>query len=212
MSAGSTATPAQAAPTPGGPRVVGVVLAAGAATRMGGAKVLLPVGGRPMVERVVDAALASRLADVLVVTGNEGDEVRRILAGKRVRVIDNPSFGGGLSTSVHAALRHIGHEADAALFLHADQPFVTAGLIDRLLDEHAAAGKLIVRPESDGRAANPVLFPARLFPELERETGDRGGRDVAQRHAAEVHLVPVDDPRLCLDVDSPEDYERFREG
>jgi molybdenum cofactor cytidylyltransferase len=192
--------------------VVGVVLAAGMATRMGGSKVERPVGGRPMVERVVDEALASRLDDVLVVVGHKADAVKGILRGRPVRIVENAAFAEGLSTSVHAALRHLGPDCGAALFLLADQPFVSAALIDRLLEEHAATGKPIVRPEVEGRPGNPVLFSARLFPELLRETGDRGGREVVVRHADEVHLVTVDDPRLCLDVDSPEDYERLREG
>lgn len=198
--------------TPGAPRVLGVVLAAGTASRMGGSKVVLPVGGRPMVARVVDAALASRLSGTVVVVGNEAGAVRRVLAGRPVRLVDNPAFAEGLSTSVQAALRSAGSGFDAALFLLADQPFVTAALLDRLLDEHVATGSLIVRPESGGRPANPVLFSARLFPELLRETGDRGGREVARRHAADVRLVPVDDPLVCLDVDSPDDYERSRGG
>jgi molybdenum cofactor cytidylyltransferase len=165
-----------------------------------------------MVERVVDAALESRLAGTAVVVGHEADQVLAIVEGRPVRVIHNPSFADGLSTSVHAALRDIGPDFDAALFLLADQPFVTAALIDRLLESFAVTGKLIVRPESNGCPGNPVLFSARLFPELLRETGDRGGRDVVRRHHDEVCLVPVDDPRVCLDIDSLEEYERVRNG
>jgi molybdenum cofactor cytidylyltransferase len=194
------------------PRVLGVVLAAGMGTRMGGSKVVRPVQGRPMVERVVDAALGSRLAGTAVVVGHEADGVRSILGDRPVRILDNPSFADGLSTSVRAALLAVGPDYDAALFLLADQPFVTAGLIDRLLTAFAATGKPIVRPEVDGRPGNPVLFSARLFPELLQETGDRGGRDVVRRHAGEVHLVAVDDPKACLDIDSLEEYERVRNG
>lgn len=193
-------------------RVAGVVLAAGMATRMGGSKLLRPVGGRPMVERVVDEALASRLDHVVVVVGHEAREVRSILGGRPVRFVENAAFADGLSTSVHAAVRSLPPECDGALFLLADQPFVSAGFIDRLLDEYAGSGKPIVRPEIDGVPGNPVLFSARLFPDLLRETGDRGGREVIARHADEVQRVEVDDPRLCLDVDSPEEYERLREG
>jgi molybdenum cofactor cytidylyltransferase len=178
---------------------------------MQGSKVVRPVGGRPMVERVVDAALESQLAATVVV-GHEADEVRAIVGGRPVRVVHNASFAKGLSTSVHAALRNIGPDFDAALFLLADQPFVTVSLIDRLLESFAVTGKPIVRPELNGSPCNPVLFSARLFPELLRETGDRGGRDVVRRHLDEVCLVAVDDPLVCLDIDSLEEYERVRNG
>jgi molybdenum cofactor cytidylyltransferase len=193
-------------------RVVGVVLAAGMATRMGGSKVVRPVGGRPMVGRVVDAALGSRLAGTIVVVGHEAGSVRAILRDRPVDIVDNPAFAEGLSTSMSAGLLHAGDGYDAALFLLADQPFVTASLIDCLVDALAASGASIVRPVVDGRPGNPVLFAARLFPELLRETGDRGGREVARRHAAEVCLVTLDDPLAGLDIDSTEDYERLREG
>ena len=163
-----------------------------------------------MVERVVDAALESKLAGTVVVVGNEAERVRTILRGRPVRLVDNPSFAKGLSTSVHAAVRDIGPEYDAALFLLADQPFVTVALIDRLLEDFAVTERLIVRPVLDGRPGNPVLFSARLFPELLRETGDRGGRDVVRRHLGEVCLVAVDNPQVCLDIDSPEEYEGVR--
>ena len=193
-------------------RVLGVVLAAGRATRMEGSKVIRRVGGRPMVERVVDAALGSRLTVTTVVVGHEADAVQAIVGGRPVRVIHNPWFAEGLSTSVHAALRDTGPDIDAALFLLADQPFVTVALIDQLLESFAATGKPIVRPEAEGSPGNPVLFSARLFPELLRETGDRGGRDVVRRHLDEVCLVAVEDPLLCLDIDSLEEYERVRNG
>lgn len=205
------ASAASGNPTTDGPRVWGVVLAAGMATRMGGSKVTRALEGRPMVERVVDAALDSRLAGTVVVVGHKADEVRRILHGRRVRVVENPLFAQGLSTSVHAGLRGIDSDCDAALFLLADQPFVTARLIDRLIDEHVGTGSLIVRPEHGGRPATPVLFSARLFSELARETGDRGGRDVVRRHPDDVVLVPVDDPLLFVDIDSLEEYERLRD-
>jgi molybdenum cofactor cytidylyltransferase len=193
-------------------RVLGVVLAAGMGTRMGGTKVVRPVAGKPMVERVVDAALESRLAGTTVVVGHEANGVRTLLANHPVHIVDNPSFAEGLSTSVRAALLAIGPDYDAAMFLLADQPFVTARLIDRLLDAFTAGGGPIVRPEVDGRPGNPVLFSAPLFPELLRETGDRGGRDVIRRHAGEVCLVAIDDAKACVDIDSFEEYESVRNG
>ncbi len=193
-------------------RVVGVVLAAGRATRMDGSKVVRPVSGRPMVARVVDAALESRLAGTVVVVGHEAEKVRQILRGRPVRIVDNPAFANGLSTSVRAALAGVGPDYDGALFLLADQPFVTSILIDRLLEAFAASVKPIVRPDLEGRPGNPVLFSATLFPELMEETGDRGGRDVIERHQHEVCLVAVDDPLVCLDIDSLEEYERVRDA
>jgi molybdenum cofactor cytidylyltransferase len=204
--------PSSTAPVPGDVRALGVVLAAGLATRMGGSKVVRPVEGRAMVERVVDASLTSRLADTVVVVGHDAEGVRAVLGSRGVRVIDNPHHAEGLSTSVRAALQGAGGAYEAALFLLADQPFVTAALIDQLLAAFVSSGKPIVRPWIDGKPGNPVLFAASLFPELLRESGDRGGREVVRRHEDRVCLVEVDDPRVGLDIDTLEDYERLRTG
>lgn len=193
-------------------RVTGVVLGAGRATRMGGSKLLRPVGGQPMVARVVDAALASGLAETVVVVGHEADEVRDVLRGRAVRVVLNPDFADGMSTSMRAGLRAVGPGCDAVMFVLADQPFVTAALLDLLIGEYAASGKAVVRPEVRGRPAHPVVVGAALFPELLAESGDRGGRRVIERHAADLRLVAVEDARLCIDIDSPEEYERVRQG
>lgn len=192
--------------------IVGVVLAAGKATRLAGNKVTRPVAGQPMVERVVNAALGSRLTDTLVVVGHEADKVRQLLHGYPVRTIHNQGFLEGLSTSMQAGLRAAGRDCEAVMFILADQPFLTSALIDQLIDAFVTTGKAIVRPVVDGRPANPVIFGASLFPELLQETGDRGGRSVIRRHPDEVSLLAVDDARVCMDVDSLAEYEKVRNG
>jgi molybdenum cofactor cytidylyltransferase len=187
-----------------------VVLAAGQATRMAGSKVVRPVRGKPMVTRVVEAALGSRLDETVVVVGHEAEQVSAILHGQPIRIVDNPDYANGMSTSVRAGLRAVGPRCDGAMFILADQPFVSSALIDRLLEAFASAGRGIVRPQASGRPGNPVLFSASLFPELIREEGDRGGRNVILRHQDDVCYVEIDDPMLCVDIDSLEEYERFR--
>ena len=192
-------------------RVAGVVLAAGRATRMAGSKVVRPVGGTPMVVRVVEAALGSRLDETVVVAGHEAARVAEVLRGRPVRIVSNPHYAEGMSTSMRTGLGAVAARCDGALFLLADQPFVSSALIDRLLETFAGATGAIVRPQVRGRPGNPVLFPAALFPELLREKGDHGGRYVVRRHRADVALVAIDDPLECLDIDSLDEYERFRQ-
>ncbi len=194
------------------PRVAAVVLAAGRARRMGGAKLLLPVGGIPMVRRVVDAALRSRVSETIVVVGHEAQGVRAALDGLPVRVVANADYARGMSSSLRAGLAAVDATADGALILLGDQPFVSAALLDQLIDRFGACGKPVVRPALDGRPANPVLVGAALFPELMRERGDVGGRRVVERRPEDVCLVPVDDPRQLVDVDSPEQYAKERDG
>ena len=199
--------------SPGGADdVAAVVLAAGCSTRMGVQKLLLPVGDRPMVRRVVDAATASSVARTIVVVGHEADAVRAVVGDAPVTVTVNADYADGLSTSVRAGLREVPARCAAAIFLHGDQPYVTPALLDRMIDRFRATWATVVRPEAGGRPANPVLMSAALFPEVLEQQGDVGGREVVERHAAEVSLVTVDDPRLCADIDSPEEYQAARES
>jgi molybdenum cofactor cytidylyltransferase len=191
--------------------VTAVVLAAGRATRMGGQKLLLPLAGRPVVQWVVDAALGSTAKETIVVVGHEAGRLREALAGRRVTVVVNTRYEQGLSTSLQAGVRAAGETCDAAIFLLGDQPFVTSALLDRLIDGFAETGKRVVRPVVDDEPANPVLMSAELFPEILEQCGDVGGREIVARYADDVSLVPVDDPRLAVDIDSVEDYEAARE-
>jgi molybdenum cofactor cytidylyltransferase len=200
-----------ASPTESRVSVAAVVLAAGRATRMGGGKLALPVGGRPMVQRVVDAALGSRASSTILVVGNEADEVLAAVAGRPVTVVVNPDYEDGMSTSLRAGLGAVDPAVDGALVLLGDQPFVSSALLDALIDRFARCGKPVVRPSAGGRPGNPVLFSATLFPEIARERGDVGGRHVVERRPDEVCLVAVDDPHELVDIDSPREYEKERD-
>jgi molybdenum cofactor cytidylyltransferase len=186
--------------------VVAIVLAAGCATRMGSQKVLLELEGRLLVQRAVDAALGSRATKTIVVAGHEAGLVAEALVGRPVTLVVNSEHAAGMSTSMQAGVRAAG-ACDAAIFLLGDQPFVTVALVDQLIDRFAETGKAVVRPLAGARPANPVLLSAALFAEIFAQRGDVGGREIVARHPDEVVLVPLDDPALVIDIDSPEDYE-----
>lgn len=191
--------------------VAAIVLAAGCATRMGSQKVLLELEGRSLVQRVVDAALGSQATRTIVVVGHEAGLVTDDLADRPVTVVVNPEYATGMSTSLQAGVRAAG-VCDAAIFLLGDQPYVTSTLLDQLIERFAETRKAVVRPLAGARPANPVLLSAALFAEILEQRGDVGGRQIVERHPAEVCLVPLDDPRVVVDIDSPEDYEAARES
>jgi len=190
--------------------VAAIVLAAGLSTRMGEQKVLLPLDGRPLVQWVVDAALRSRAAKTIVVVGHEAGLVVEVLEGRPLTVVVNSDYERGMSTSLQAGVRAAGDGCDAAIFLLGDQPFVTSALVDRLIDRFAETRSAVVRPLVGDQPANPVLMGAVLFPEILAQRGDVGGREIVAQHAGEICLVPVDDPRVIVDIDSPGDFAAAR--
>jgi molybdenum cofactor cytidylyltransferase len=99
----------------------------------------------------------------------------------------------------------------AALFPLADQPGVTSAVIDALIERHRSTLAPVIWPEHGGRRGNPVLFDRVTFPQLMRLTGDTGGRPVLQAHDAQAERVPVSDPGVLFDIDTPEDYARAGE-
>src|SRR5512138_3343641 len=105
-------------------RVAALILAAGASTRMGRPKQLLDWGGRPLVRAAAETALAARLDPVLVVVGGARAEVEAALVGLPLRVIANPNYAGGQSTSLRAGVAALGSDSDAVVVLLGDQPFV----------------------------------------------------------------------------------------
>jgi molybdenum cofactor cytidylyltransferase len=103
----------------------GSILAAGASSRMGRPKQVLPLRGRPMLQRVLDEAVASRLDEIVLVLGHRADEIRealRLPEGNRVRAVVNADWARGQSTSLRLALRRANPTAAAAAILLGDQP------------------------------------------------------------------------------------------
>jgi molybdenum cofactor cytidylyltransferase len=199
--------PGPAVRAPDGPRVAAIVLAAGRASRMGSNKLLAELDGAPIVRRTVEAVLASRARPVVVVTGHEADAVRGALAGLDVTFVHNPSYAEGMSTSLRAGIAAAG-AVDAALVCLGDMPRLTARAIDAVIaahrdDETNDPSETIVVPTFDRKRGNPVLWPRRYFAEIAALTGDVGARALIDRHAEHVAFVPLDDPAILIDVDTP---------
>ncbi|MCL6447381.1 MAG: molybdenum cofactor cytidylyltransferase [Armatimonadetes bacterium] len=192
--------------------VSAIILAAGQGKRMGAQKLLLPLAGRTMIERVVDAALASRVGEVITVLGYRAEETAQVLAGKPVRLVVNPDYARGQSTSLIAGVRAARPEAAALMFILADQPFLTPDLINRLIEVYQTSACLITRPVFKDRPGHPVLLDASLIPELVTLEGDTGAREIVARYRDRVKLVPVTDEVVLLDIDTQADYLKIRQA
>lgn len=196
--------PSEGAPAP--PEVTCVVLAAGSSTRMGGPNKLLEcVDDGPMVVTVVRAALASRADEVLVVTGEDRERVEACLSGLPVRLLWNPDHIEGLSTSLRAGVSALPSGARAVVVCLGDMPLVCPGHIDALIQAFLAhPERSIFVPTWQGERGNPVLWTVDLFPEIGTLEGDMGAKVLMSRHPAKVREVPVDEPGILTDVDTPE--------
>lgn len=188
--------------------VSAIVLAAGESRRMRRLKLLLPLEGKSMLSRVVDAALGStKVGEVIVILGKGQRWLRRQAArSPRVQTIFNPDWREGMATSLHLGLRSVSPQASAVVFLLADQPLVDSALIDSIIDKYEKSRKRIVVPVYNGRRGNPALFDMSLRSELLCTSGDEGGRSVIKDHPREIATVPVADRLKGVDVDTWQEY------
>ena len=200
-----------AADAPALPRIGAVVLAAGLSSRMGSNKLLADIGGKPLVRRVVEAALASAADPVVVVTGNAGSAVRDALSDPQVLLAENPGFTKGLSTSLRAGLSALPDNCNGALFLLGDMPDVSAALIDKLIAAFdPAEGRAICVATRHGKRGNPVLWSRRFFPDIMALTGDIGAKHLMIEHDELVCEVEAEDDAPLTDIDTPEALAAYR--
>lgn len=183
--------------------IAAIVLAAGRAQRFGACKQLVQLNGKPLLQHALDALRASNVDDIIVVLGAHADEIKREIHFERERVIVNADYADGMSTSIQAGLRAI--DADAALIVLGDQPFVSPRTIDLLIDEHRRTRAGFVIPTHEGRRGNPVLVDRSLFAELMKLRGDVGCRAIFADYAAAIVSIETDDRGILTDIDTPDD-------
>jgi molybdenum cofactor cytidylyltransferase len=183
-----------------------VILAAGASTRMGTPKQLLPVGGRPLLVRAVEAALGSPAWPVVVVLGAHADQIQPVLARFPVLIADNPAWPEGMASSIRAGvatLHQFSRHLDAALLALCDQPAFSSDTIARLVSAYHSTGRSIVAAGFAGRLAAPALFGHEHFSTLAHLTGEEGARSLLNDNPDRVAAVEL--PELAVDLDTPDD-------
>jgi len=189
-------------------RVGGIILAAGASSRMNRNKLLLPMPeGGTVLGAVIDQALQAGLDSLVLVSGAQREQVEEIARDKGVAWVYNPDYAQGQSTSMKRGLAAL-PEQSAALFILGDQPLITAAVYRKLAETYRREGPTIVVPRGeDGERGNPSLIAPELFGELLRITGDVGGRPVLRQHIQEIHYVDVGGVAVLRDIDTLEQYQ-----
>lgn len=194
------------------PRVAGLVMAAGRSSRMGANKLLMDDGGKLIVARVVEQALAADLAEIVVVTGHQEAEVRTALAGQKVRFVSCPDYADGMSASLRSGLKALTADADAALILLGDMPRVGTTLLRRMIAAfNPTEGRAIIVPAFQGKRGNPVLWDRRFFGAMTELAGDVGARHLIGEHAELVTEIEAEDGGIFLDIDTPEAYRTLQD-
>lgn len=192
--------------------ICAIVLAAGRSRRMGTQKLLLPIGGKPMIARIVDELLASSVGKVFVVTGVDGDRIQQALAGRPVSWIANPDLASDMLDSIRCGLRAAPDDCRAMLIVLGDQPNLSAALVNDLIGAFTRGPAEVVVPVFDGHRGHPVLIAARHRNELLTRRDREGLLGFLNSHLDKTSCVAVAAAAALADLDTPEEYRRQQES
>jgi molybdenum cofactor cytidylyltransferase len=197
--------------------IIAIVPAAGKSERMGRPKLLLPLGPRRVIEHVLDALTDSRVDRTIVVLPPDAGELRSVVNSFKVELVQlatpTPDMRSSLIFGLERAEELAGDAKPAAFLLAlADQPTLSATIINQLIDRSRGSTKSIFLPTYRGQRGHPVLFSWSMAAHVRAIPANCGLDWLVDQRGSEVHECPVDDSGLLVDLDTPEDYERFQRG
>jgi molybdenum cofactor cytidylyltransferase len=187
--------------------VSGLVLAAGASTRLGQPKQLLPMGSTTLLGWVLaEARAATVLDEVIVVLGGAAAEVRQRVDLAGVKVVENPEFGEGCAASYRTGLGMVDPRAEAVAVLLGDQPGADRSVIDTVVEAWCRTRDRIMLASYRGREGHPLVFAQPLFDQLAALHGDKAAWKIVDAHRNWIGTVPMDRP-APRDINTWQEYE-----
>jgi len=190
-----------------------IVLAAGSSSRLGQPKQLLSYQDKSLLENTIEAAKVAAHNVVVVILGGNYQPVAEHIEKTGVRTIFNAAWEEGISSSIRTGLSGLTEEyndLDAVVLAVCDQPYMTAGLLQSLIDTANNSDKGIVASSYADTLGTPVLFTSKHFTDLMSLTGQDGAKMLLGKYQDEVVGVPFENGEI--DIDTPEDYNRLISG
>lgn len=187
-----------------------IILAAGAATRMGRTKQLLPYGDSTLLRNAVEQAIGAGFGLVVVVVGAHAPEVAGSIADLKVEIVQNDAWETGMGSSLTAGLRHIlagGSNPDYVAILLADQPLVRAAHLAAMRQVAVQSQSPIVAAQYSATLGVPAFFHRALFPELEALPAAAGARHLLK--PPNPNVTAFDLPEAAIDIDTPADLPKM---
>ena len=185
-----------------------LILAAGSSSRLGKPKQNLVFEGQTLLQRAIDAALATLCGPVIVVLGANADEIKPTLEGKPVRIVHNNDWVEGMASSIRlgiAELQVIDPDAKAAILMLCDQPFVSTAILQQLIQSQSKKG--IAACAYNDTIGPPVLFDEFYFGELLSLKGQEGAKKLLLKYTDAVTTIPF--ALGSIDIDTAADFEKL---
>ena len=177
---------------------------------MGVDKLTFPWGRKTVFEHSVETLLRSKVREVVTVIRDSKRTVVGHTKDRKLKVVINPYYKRGMSTSIRRGLRAIDPSSQGILIALGDQPLVKTRTINALIDAFVQRRGTIVVPSFHGKQGHPVIFHRWYLKELSKLRGDVGGRSIIEKYPEEVWLVRVKSAGVTKDIDTREDYKRVK--
>ena len=202
------------------PSFAGVILAAGESSRMGTDKALLPwppaaAGQPPSGQTFLSAAIHSFALStdfIVVVAGKNEAALAPIAYANGASIVINPDPSRGQFSSLQAGLRELLNRGrDAAIVTLVDRPPASTATVQSLREVFEAAGNDIwaVIPEFSGKHGHPFLVGREMIEAFLHAPPTSTARDIEHQHQDRIRYIPVDDPNVTLNIDTPDDYAKL---
>jgi molybdenum cofactor cytidylyltransferase len=175
---------------------------------MGTPKALLDAGGMSFLARILSSLREGGADPLFVVVRDMADPAAREAREHCGDPILNPDPSAGPVSSLQAGIRSLPDEAAAVLFAPVDHPLFSPETVRALIRGFVETQAPLVVPAFEGWRGHPVLFGRVLFPELLEEDLPEGARTVVRRYLDDRLQLPVDDPGILADLDTPDEYRR----
>lgn len=179
-------------------------MASGLGVRFGGNKLMADFGGKPMVSLIIDKA-EKCFEEVVVVTRNKG--VLDLCNERGIKVVFHEF--PYRSDTVRLGIENLSSDVSGVVFCLADQPYLSAQTINKLINAANMNPDKIWRTTSDGVIGSPTYFPKKYFDELTSLPEDKGGSYVIKKHPEDVLIINIDNPLELRDIDTRETYEEL---
>ena len=178
---------------------------------MGQPKMLLPWGKGTVLTHVISVFQNAGVTDIIVVTGGAREQIEDLVSGLNIRTVHNEEYAKSeMLSSTKCGLRALTSQTQAVLIGLGDQPQVQEGSVRMVCETFQESMSNLVVPSYRMRRGHPWLVARPLWDELLKIDSPQSPRDFLNAHAKEIKYVDIDNPSILQDLDTPEDYLKFK--
>lgn len=190
-------------------KVTGIIMSSGFSRRMKKDKLLLKLGDKTVIERVIESCVKSNLDDIIIVYRRDG--IRDIAIRYNLKTVFNEFAEQGQSESIKLGVNSISEDTDGIMFIVGDQPHLDSKTIDTLLNEFEKNKEKIIIPIYNKNKGNPTIFPVFLKEQFDSLEGDVGGKAIINNNLEKVRYIEIKNYKAGLDMDTVKEYEELKE-